>query len=175
VTESNRVQQTRGAGITSTLLLAGLALAIVGPGAGRAAEPQATLSDLAWMTGSWVKTTGATRIEEQWLAPASHLMLGMSRTAKQGSRATFEFLRIEERPAGIYYVAQPGGRPPTDFKLTRRSGEEAVFENPRHDYPRLIQYRRNADGTLLAHLEGVVKGQHLEESILSEPVASTHP
>ena len=68
-------------------------------------------------------------------------MLGVSRTITRERMAAFEFLRIETRADGIYYVAQPGGRPPTAFKLTQSTASQAVFENPRHDHPKIITYR----------------------------------
>ena len=82
-------------------------------------------------------------------------MIGMSRTIAGGKTVEFEYLRIEQRPDGIFYVAHPKARcPGTDFKLTRLSGEEAVFENPQHDFPKRITYRKTADGSLMASIDG---------------------
>ena len=64
----------------------------------------------------------------------------------------FEFLRIVERNGGLVYIAQPGGRPPTEFALTRISGESATFENSAHDFPKLIRYTRQTDGSLEARV-----------------------
>ena len=67
----------------------------------------------------------------------------------------FQYLRIEARGNEIYYVAHPRAKSPgTDFKLMRLTGQEAVFENPTHDFPKRIIYRRNGDGTLTALIEG---------------------
>ncbi len=49
------------------------------------------------------------------------MLVGMSRTVAAGRTTSFEFMRIEARADGIYYVAQPGGRPPVDFKLASES------------------------------------------------------
>ncbi len=82
-------------------------------------------------------------------------MIGMGRTVVGDKTAEFEFLRIEQRGDDIYYVANPNARcPQTDFKLTRLSGQEVVFENPAHDYPKRIMYRKNSDGSLLASIDG---------------------
>ena len=62
----------------------------------------------------------------------------------------FEFLRIVERNGGLVYVAQPDGKPPTDFTLTALSATSATFENPAHDFPKMIRYTKRADGTLEA-------------------------
>ncbi len=82
-------------------------------------------------------------------------MIGMGRTIAGGKTVEFEYLRLEQRGDGIYYVAHPKARSPgTDFKLTRLSAQEAVFENPQHDFPKRIIYRKNADGSLTASIDG---------------------
>jgi len=97
---------------------------------------------------------GSLLIEERWTEPASNMMLGVSRTVRGDKVVEFEFLRIEARADGLYYVAQPGGRPPTDFKLTRWDGTEAIFENPRHDFPKRVIYRRMPDNVVTARVDG---------------------
>jgi hypothetical protein len=64
----------------------------------------------------------------------------------------FEFLRIVERDGGLVYVAQPNGRPPTDFVLTEVTADSATFENPSHDFPKMIRYAKRGDGTLEARI-----------------------
>jgi Domain of unknown function (DUF6265) len=114
------------------------------------------ISQLTWMAGDWQTAPGGrAQIEEHWTQPAGGSMLGMSRTVAGNRTAEFEFLRIEQRDDGIYYVAQPKGRcPATDFKLTRVGSQEAVFENPQHDFPKRITYRKMADDSLTAAIDG---------------------
>lgn len=83
---------------------------------------------------------GRASVEEHWLAPAGGAMLGMSRTVAGTRMVEFEFLRLVERNGEVLYVAQPGGRPPTEFKLTSATSTKAVFENPAHDFPKMITY-----------------------------------
>ena len=88
-----------------------------------------TLQDLGWLAGDWQLTAGGQCIEETWTAPSNNLLVGMSRTVVGGRTTSFEFVRIEARTDGIFYVAQPGGKPPVDFKLASESGAELVFVN----------------------------------------------
>lgn len=118
------------------------------------AQAPTDISALAWLAGDWQGAPGRAQSEEHWIPPAGGAMLGTSRTIAGGKMVFFEFLRIETRADGIYYVAQPKGRPGTDFKLTRVGTNEAVFENPQHDFPKRIIYRKNADGSLTARIEG---------------------
>jgi len=115
-----------------------------------------TLADIAWISGDWQTAPGGrAQIEEHWTPVAGATMMGMSRTVAGEKTVEFEYLRIEQRADGIYYVAHPKARcPGTDFKLTRASATEAVFENPQHDFPKRIIYRKAADDALTASIDG---------------------
>ena len=112
-----------------------------------------SLADFAWLAGSR-SVQGNVLIEERWMDPASNLMLGLSRTVRGDKVVEFEFLRIEARADGLYYVAQPGGRPQTDFKLTKWDGTEAIFENPQHDFPKRVIYRKQPANVVVARVDG---------------------
>jgi len=119
-----------------------------------------TLQDLTWLAGGWQLANGARCIEEHWTRPSSNMLVGASRTVEGGRTVAFEFLRIEARADGIYYVAQPGGRPPVDFKLSTDNASELVFLNPGHaDHLKRIIYRRQGDGGLEARVEGEDDGR----------------
>ncbi|MBZ5609838.1 MAG: DUF6265 family protein [Acidobacteriia bacterium] len=72
---------------------------------------------------------------------------------------TLQRSEFETHPA----CSQPGGQPPTDFKPTKSSASLAVFENPKHDHPKVITYRLESSGTLVATIEGDEDGQHKKE------------
>ena len=122
----------------------------------RASTQTPTLADISWISGDWQTAPGGrAQIEEHWMQVAGATMMGMSRTVAGERTVEFEYLRIEQRADGIYYVAHPKARcPGTDFKLTRASATEAVFENPQHDFPKRIIYRKTADDALTASIDG---------------------
>src|SRR5262245_13672013 len=115
-----------------------------------------TIAQLSWISGDWqTEPGGKAQIDEHWTQPAGGSMLGMSRTVVGDKTVEYEYLRIEQRGEGIYYVAHPKARcTGTDFKLTRLSAEEALFEHPTHDYPKRFIYRKNGDGSLTASIDG---------------------
>ncbi len=120
---------------------------------------KAAIGDLAWLSGAWVgkRSTGSS-VEERWSPPLGGAMLAVSRSVNtSGKMFAFEYLRIVERDGGLVYVAQPGGAKPTEFLLTELSATKAVFENPRHDYPKRITYELSPDGVLNATI-GYTKG-----------------
>lgn len=129
------------------------------PRANGAEDREARAAAFGWMSGDWEMTANGMHIEEHWTRPEGGTLIGMGRTVRGGKTVEFEYLRIEERPDGVYYVAHPFARPGTDFKLMRFDGSEAVFENPQHDFPTRVIYRKNADGSLSARIEGARGGK----------------
>lgn len=124
-----------------------------------ATPAKAVITDLDWLSGNWVGTrgtAGTTTIEERWGPPLGGSMLAVNRTVSRGRLAAFEYLRIVERDGGLVYIAQPGGSAPTEFILTEHAPNRAVFENPRHDYPKKIVYQRSGDA--LTATIGFLKG-----------------
>lgn len=124
------------------------------------APAKAAIGDMAWLAGAWVGTRGsggAISMEERWSPPLGGSMLAISRTVSREKMTAFEFLRIMERDDGLVYIAQPGGASPTEFVLTELTTTRAVFDNPRHDYPKRIVYELSAEGGLSATI-GFMKG-----------------
>ena len=131
-------------------------------------QSQPPLATLNWLANNWTGPIGQATTEENWTPAAAGLMLGVSRTYNADRLLSFEFLRIEQRPTGIFYVAQPEGRPPTDFKATSVTPNEVVFENPQHDHPKSITYHLDAPKRLVITLEGDEKGKHVKQTFRLE-------
>jgi len=114
-----------------------------------------TLQDIGWLAGDWQLTDGKQCVEEHWTAPSSNMLVGTSRTVEGGRTVSFEFMRIEARADGVFYVAQPGGKPPVDFKLASDTASELVFVNPGHaDHLKRVVYKTQGAGRLSARVEG---------------------
>jgi hypothetical protein len=113
------------------------------------------IEKLAWLAGSWRMERAGRVVEEQWMAPAAGVMLGMSRTVAKGRVVEHEFIQIRVGPGGdLFFIAQPSGQKEATFQHTALTDSEVVFENPNHDFPQKITYTRKADGSLLAVIEG---------------------
>jgi hypothetical protein len=99
---------------------------------------------LDWMAGDWVSCTAEEVVEERWLGPSRDALVGvnLTRTPKGDS---FEFIRVGQGARGLAYIAQPGGRTPVEFTLVEARDGYARFENPGHDFPRRIVYRREGE------------------------------
>ena len=122
-----------------TLLGAALALLLTAQ-----AAPRPSVAGLGWMSGHWQTADGAT--EEDWSAPRAGMMLGTGRTIANGAVREYEFLRLQDGADGVaVYWGSPNGVTPVGFRLTEAGPGRATFDNPDHDYPQRIRYRRDGD------------------------------
>ena len=101
---------------------------------------------LEWMVGTWERKEGKKTTIEQWLSHAGTTMMGVSHTYGENRTYFFEFIRIATHGGRIAYIVQPGGDPPTLFRAVAITEDEAVFENPQHDYPQRIAYVKTEKG-----------------------------
>jgi uncharacterized protein DUF6265 len=117
-----------------------------------------TVDQLTWLTGCWTMTRADSVVEEQWLRPLGGTLMGISRTVKAGRTIEHEFLQIRDVNGTLAYIANPSGQAEATFALKTFSEKELIFENPTHDFPQRIIYRRTADG-VTARVEGTRNGQ----------------
>ena len=117
-----------------------------------------SIKDVAWITGCWETTRNGRHITEQWMPPEGGTMMGMARTVASGKTSAWEFLIIREGTRGLDYVGKPSGQAEATFTAAHVSGSEVAFENPAHDFPQRIIYRRSGDA-LTAITEGPSNGQ----------------
>jgi len=122
-------------------------------------DDAAVFDSLKWLSGHWEGDAGDTHTEECWMEPLGGIMTGMNRSVKKSGGIFYEYLRIEKTHDGIVYIASPLGKSPAAFRLVSHEKGKVVFENLKHDYPQRIIYQLNADGTLKARIEGLVKGK----------------
>jgi Domain of unknown function (DUF6265) len=136
------------------------------PADAKAPEPAADngpLSSLAWLSGCWRGSANQREFREHWLPLRGNLLVGAGHTVNSGRTQDFEFLRVETRADGLYYVASPSGKKETAFKLADKQtdGPDTIFtfSNPAHDFPQTIIYRRATGGWLYVHVEGKLGGE----------------
>ena len=119
-----------------------------------AAPGKADVSRLAWLSGRWVSEDGERWTEESWTRPRGGMMLGAGSSGRGNRVRDWEHMRIAPDDEGVLsFWGSPKGRPPVPFKLVSLSADEVVFENPAHDFPTRISYRR-AGKELIATISG---------------------
>jgi len=129
------------------------------------ALPVDSVAALSWLNGCWGGKVNQRDFREQWMPLRGNTMLGVGSVEFEGKLASYEYMRIEARPDGVFYVALPSGQKEAAFKLVSATRNEAeshttfVFENPAHDFPQRILYRRGTEGWLYASIEGKTGGK----------------
>jgi len=118
----------------------------------------AVIASVAWLQGCWQMTSGDRIVEEQWMAPRAGVMLNIGRTVRGDKLVEYEWVMLSERDGALAYEAHPSGQPSAVFTAQSSSGTEVVFENPQHDFPQRVGYRRDGE-TMLAWVEGTVGGK----------------
>lgn len=122
------------------------------------------LTQFAWLEGCWRGEVNQREFREHWLPLRGGLMVGASHTVNSGKTQGYEYLRLEPRADGVYYVnvAMAPGIQETSYRLIDRSidkeDEIFTFANPALEFPQRISYRHNSGGWLYATVDGKVGG-----------------
>jgi hypothetical protein len=90
------------------------------------------------------------------MKPEGELMVGMGRTVRGRVATGYEFLLLQMKDGHLTYSAHPSAQDPTDFRATDVSTERLRFENPQHDFPRVIEYERTSLDSLTAKVYGEI-------------------
>ena len=112
------------------------------------------LSEMSWLAGSWSGAMWGGTFEAYYSTPAGGKILSYSRLLKDGKTAFHEFEIFECRAHTVHLRPHPGGRPAGEFMLKSADPKkrQAVFENPKKDFPTRIVYRRVTDEKLVITL-----------------------
>ena len=106
------------------------------------------------------------------MAPAGGTMLGMGRTIREGELDDYELMIIRAKDGRVDYEAHPMMQPTAVFTATVVSDTLLQFENPRHDFPRLIAYQRRGTDSLVARIAaGPAEGRPARSC---SPIAGWH-
>ena len=137
------------------LVFAGLLAVASAPLSGQARSPA---DALGWLAGCWELRQGPRVTLEMWMPPAGGFMLGGSRTTVNGQVREFEQLRLAWQRDTLVYTAVPSGQKETSFRTTTVSEGGFTVENPAHDFPQRISYRKRGADSLVARIEGGTRG-----------------
>lgn len=111
---------------------------------------------LKWMLGTWKLQMNNAAILEKWEIQNDSTLVGMSHFLKGNDSILQEKMEMAFRSNSWHLIStvqnQNNARPIT-FKAILLKGMEIICENPDHDFPQRISYRRLKD-QLLASIEG---------------------
>jgi hypothetical protein len=136
------------------------------PAAAAAAVPAAAadcaaLEPLRWLLGDWQAEGSKTRFHESWreLDRQTFSGTGIERAKPDGAVKGAEDLRLVQMGDGVFYVSKvTHNELPVAFRLTTCADGVFVFENPAHDFPRRLEYRRGDDALTVRVSDGAEQG-----------------
>jgi len=122
--------------------------------AGGKAPDADALAPLGWLEGCWRGTVNKREYREHWMPLRGNLLIGASHTVAEGKTQDYEYLRLEARPDGVYYVVTPSGKKEAAFRLAEQTVDRTdnrndaifVFVNTAQEFPEKITYRRASEG-----------------------------
>ena len=121
---------------------------------GDAEAPAGDFDLPGWLVGGWGSQQPDGIWAEEWWTPAKGgVMLGAGRSGKGDRLEWWEHTRIERTNGKLRFCALPKGQAGACFPATKVAAGEIVFENPGHDFPTRIAYRREG-----AHLTAEISG-----------------
>jgi Domain of unknown function (DUF6265) len=121
---------------------------------------QNAFDKVSWFSGCWIGDVEDAKYEECWTSPLGNFMQGSGRIFKGDKILMREHMTIEKEGDDLVaYILGYGEKLTPEkqgtigFKLVKSSKNEAVFENPKHDYPQRIVYSKNGKNGLIARIE----------------------
>lgn len=92
------------------------------------------------------------------MAPRAGVMLNTGRTVRGNQLIEYEWVLLREKDGLLEYEAHPSGQASAVFTARTTTDNEVVFENPAHDFPQRVGYKRDGD-SLLAWIDGTTGGK----------------
>lgn len=124
----------------------------------KVSAPSSDIANQHPFIGCWENSSGLER--EGWTIDPSGWLVGYAASRDADNNVTFfEHMRIEQRDMEVLVVT---GQDNSETRFTRLAGadpDEYRFENPAHDYPQVIVYKRNGDAlnAYIALMDGTKK------------------
>ncbi|NNT72991.1 hypothetical protein HKT18_12250 [Flavobacterium sp. IMCC34852] len=126
------------------------------------------LEKMNWLIGQWENTTPEGYLTETWSKTNDSTFLGQTYFIinKKDTVHNESIVLTQVNDDLIYRPTVKGQNndEPVDFKLTSEVENVFSFENPKHDYPQKIVYKKVNDKSLIATITGKQQGKTSTES-----------
>jgi len=125
-----------------------------------------SLDSMRWLLGEWLADDSKSTWRESWTAigPKTWEGRGIETSKSDPGKQSTEELRLVEMGGSVFYLAKvTHNELPIPFHLVDCGDGRLVFANPAHDFPRRLEYERQADGRLHVRIsDGGDKGFTLD-------------
>ena len=125
------------------------------------------LEKMNWLVGQWENKMPNGELTETWKKENDSTFTGSSFFINKKDTVHSESIVLTQLKEELLYSAIVIGQnndKSVDFKLTSSNENNFVFENPKHDYPQKIVYKKVNENSLVATISGMQQGKMSEES-----------
>lgn len=120
------------------------------------------LEKARWFMGDWENLVNDAHFTEIWSQKNDSTLLGKSFVTVKNDTVFAEEVNLLQRNDSLFYIVNVKGQnneKPVSFHLTKAAKNELVFENPQHDFPTKITYKKITDDLMVATISGMKDGK----------------
>ena len=108
--------------------------------------------EFSWLIGTWKEKNSSTY--ESWKIVGQNLEAVSYQLTATGEKRVTEEIKLIKKDGKIFYVPDvEGDQGPIYFEITSYEANSFVAENPSHDFPKKIIYRKIDDTHLQASIQ----------------------
>ncbi len=125
------------------------------------------IEKMNWLVGNWEQKLPDGTLKETWTKQNDSTFSGDSYFINLKDTVHFESIKLTQRAEELIYIATVVGQnneEPVEFKLISDADSTFAFENPAHDYPQKITYKKVSETSLIATISGKQQGKQTQES-----------
>ncbi|WP_313807140.1 DUF6265 family protein [Flavobacterium sp.] len=120
-----------------------------------------------WLVGEWRNWNKEGNLTEIWSSKNDSTLSGATHFTVEIDTMFSEKIEITQVKDSLFYntkVSNQNDGKMVSFKATSITEDELVFENPKHDFPQKITYRKITSDSLVAEISGMKNGKESKES-----------
>ena len=126
------------------------------------------LEKMNWLVGQWENKIPEGILTETWTKTNDSTFSGTSYfIINKNDTVHSEIILLTQLKDELIYSPKVKGQnddKSVDFILTSNIENSFVFENPKHDYPKKIVYKKVAENGLITTISGIQQGKQSNES-----------
>lgn len=126
------------------------------------------LEKMNWLLGNWENEMPEGVLTETWTKENDSTFSGTTYfIINKEDTVHSETIILKQLNDELLYRPTVKGQnndEPVDFKLSSESENSFSFENPKHDYPQKIVYKKVNETSLVATISGIQQGKQSSES-----------
>lgn len=126
-----------------------------------------------WLLGEWAKTDSLGTLKEIWETKDDSTYFGQSYYIQGKDTVHKETIELMQDKEFLFYIPTIQGEnnnQPVSFQMTKDEDSLLVFENPKHDFPKKIEYKLLKNNSILATISGKLNGKNNSEKFEMQKV-----